>query len=151
MTEMSSQNRPILNLHGQVQFDLPPTNFTHVIQTMDLPLVGSPLTLYYPEEESIPAWTTITWLLEDYGFSQTKKIPTDIHNKRTSRQWYVGPPCSCGKSSTFLSMPPHKQVESSSHPIQCQIQLAIDKRAKIYSCQVQGHLQIIFSIAYPPL
>lgn len=40
-------NRPLLSLHGHVQFDLPPTKFVSTYQTIDLSLVGSPLTLKY--------------------------------------------------------------------------------------------------------
>lgn len=79
LREMAAQRRPLFNLHSQIQFDLPPSNFTPVHQPLDLPLTRSPLTLQYldqyanmfgkPEEDPIPTWSPISWLLEDYGLS----------------------------------------------------------------------------------
>ena len=97
LSKLSSQKKPLLNLNGQVQFDLPLADFTTACQPMDLPVVGSPLTLQYlgqyshlfdtPAEEPIPTWTAITWLLEDYGLSRTEEVPADIQYRRVSRQW----------------------------------------------------------------
>lgn len=69
---------------------------------MDMPLVGSPLTLRYlgqyvhmfdvPEKEPILIWMAITWMLKDYGLSRIDEVPIDIHHKIISRQWFVVPP-----------------------------------------------------------
>ena len=47
LREIKTQKKPLLNLHSQVQFELPPTNFLSVIPHIEAPLVGSPLTLRY--------------------------------------------------------------------------------------------------------
>jgi hypothetical protein len=69
----------VLNLHSQIQLELPPFNFSisHVVP--DLPLLEFPLTLRYLGEysnifdnqakEPMPIWTTINWMLEDYGLT----------------------------------------------------------------------------------
>ena len=79
LKEVANQKKPLLNLHGQVQFEPPPVNFIPPPQFIDLPVTGSPLTLRYlgqytnlfdsPIEEPIPTWNAIAWLLEDYGQS----------------------------------------------------------------------------------
>ena len=113
--DISSHQRPLLNLHSQVQFTLPPAEFTPICQTMDLPVVGSPLTLRFlgqyshmfdaPEEEPIPTWTAITWPLEDYGLSRTEDVPTDIQYKRISRQWSATPPAVVASHPHFCPCP----------------------------------------------
>ena len=115
LNELASQKKPLLNLNGQVQFDLPPADFTTVCQPMDLPVIGSPLTLRFlgqyshlfdaPEEEPIPTWTAITWLLEDYGLSRMEDVPADIQYKRISRQWSATPPAAVVNHPHFCPCP----------------------------------------------
>jgi hypothetical protein len=47
LMEVNTQKKPLINLHSQVQFDLPPSNFLHVVPQLEVPIVGSPLTLRY--------------------------------------------------------------------------------------------------------
>ena len=88
IADVAVQKRPLLNLQGQVNFDLPPENYVFVYPTIDLVVMGNPLTLKYlgqyalmfdkPEEEPVPTWSAIAWLLEDYGLPRTEDVPTDI-------------------------------------------------------------------------
>ena len=115
MREMATQRRPLLNLHSQFQFDLPPSSFNPVYQPLDLPLTGSPLTLrylsQYPnmfdklDEEPIPTWSAISWLLEDYGLSRVEDIPADIYYKQISRQWSSIPPLAVSSHPHFCPCP----------------------------------------------
>jgi hypothetical protein len=94
--DVSVQKRPLLNLQYQVQSDLPPENYVYVYPTIELSVIGSPLTLKYtgqyalmfdkPEEEPVPIWSAISWLFEDYGLSRIEEIPVDIQYRRSSRQ-----------------------------------------------------------------
>lgn len=96
MRDISTQKRLLLNLQSQIQFELPPENYVPTYPTIDLPMIGSLLTLQYLgqyahmfdslEEEPIPTWTTISWLLEDYGLARTEDVPADLHYMRTSKQ-----------------------------------------------------------------
>ena len=45
--DLTNQKSPLLNLHGQIQYDLPPATFTTVHQTIEIPMIGNPLTLHY--------------------------------------------------------------------------------------------------------
>ena len=64
LADVSVQKRPLLNLQSQVHFNLPPENYVFVYLTIDLPMIGSPLTLKYlghyalmfdkPKEEPVP-------------------------------------------------------------------------------------------------
>ena len=97
-----TQNRPLLNVNGQIQMELPPSHFSVSHQVVELPLVGSPLTLRYlsqyakmfdaPSEEPIPTWSALSWLLEDYDLSRTEEVPADLHYRKISRQWSHNPP-----------------------------------------------------------
>lgn len=109
--EVSIQKRPLLNLNGQIQLDLPPPNFFVTHLALEIPLVGSPLTLSYlgqyskmfdhPEEEPVPTWKAISWLLEDYGLSRTESVPADIHYRKISRQWSSNPPPAVANHPNF--------------------------------------------------
>lgn len=115
LREVASQKKPLLNLHGQVQFEPPPINFVPTQQIIDLPVMGSPLTLRYlgqyvnmfdsPMEEPIPTWSAIAWILEDYGQSRTEDMPTDIYYTRISRQWPVEPPVNVKNHPHFCPCP----------------------------------------------
>lgn len=75
-----------------------------LVPTIEVSLVGSALTLRYlgqyaqmfdsPDEEPIPTWTAIVWLLEDYGLSQIEEVHVDIHLRRISRRGPENPPVS---------------------------------------------------------
>lgn len=100
--EASAGKRPLLNLRGQIQLELPPSSFSVPSISVASPLTGSPLTLQYlgqyhrmfdsPQETHVPTWKTLSWLLEDYGQSRYEDIPSDIHYRRISRQWSSYPP-----------------------------------------------------------
>jgi hypothetical protein len=45
--EVFTQKRPLLNVNGQVQMELPPPSFSIAHPIVELPLVGSSLTLRY--------------------------------------------------------------------------------------------------------
>jgi hypothetical protein len=61
--DISAQKRPLLNLNGQVQLELPQPHFTSTYMVGDLSVMGIPLTLGYlgkylnmfdhPEEEHV--------------------------------------------------------------------------------------------------
>ena len=113
--DLNNQKRPLLNLHGQIQFDLPPATFTPVHKPIEMPVTGSPLTLHYlgqyenlfdlPTEKPIPSWKAISWLLEDYGLSRTEEVPADIHYRRVSRQWSAVPPVAVSSHPHFCDCP----------------------------------------------
>ena len=115
IADVSIQKRPLLNLQGQVNFDLPPENYVSVYPTIDLPAIGSPLTLKYlgqyallfdnPEEEPVPTWSAIAWLLEDYGLSRTEEVPADIQYRRMSRQWPTIPLAAVKNHSHYCPCP----------------------------------------------
>ena len=115
LADVSVQKRPLLNLQGQVHFDLPPENYVSVYPTIDLPVIGSPLTLKYlgqyalmfdkPEEEPVPTWSAIAWLLEDYGLSRTEDVPADIQYRRMSRQWPTIPPAAVRSHPHYCPCP----------------------------------------------
>jgi hypothetical protein len=100
--EVATQKRPLLNVNGHIQMELPPLNFIVSHPVVELPLVGNPLTLRYlgqyakmfdvPREEPIPTWSTISWLLEDYGLSKMEEVHADISYRKISRQWSHNPP-----------------------------------------------------------
>ena len=104
LREIAMQRRPLLNVNSQVRFDLAPPNFVPLMPHIEVPLVGSTLTLRYlgqyaqmfdsPSEEPIPTWNAIAWLLEDYGLSRIEEVPADIHLRRISRRWPENPPVS---------------------------------------------------------
>ena len=112
--DITTQKRPLLNLQSQVQMDLPPSSFTSYY-FVKLPVVGSPLTLRYlgqyskmfdhPEEEPVPTWKAISWLLEDYGLSRTESVPADIHYRKISRQWSSNPPPAVANHPNFCPCP----------------------------------------------
>lgn len=72
----------------------PPSSFSSYFAK--LPVEGSLLTLRHlgqyakmfdhPEEEHVPTWKAISWLLEDYGLSRTENVLADIHYRKISRQ-----------------------------------------------------------------
>ena len=107
--------RSLLNLQGQVNFDVPPENFVPKYPTIDFPVRGSPLTLKYlgqyallfdkPEEEPVSTWLAIAWLLEDYGLSRTEEAPADIHYRRISRQWPTIPPAAVRSNPHYCPCP----------------------------------------------
>ena len=113
--ETSARKRPLLNLNSQVQLDIPAPSFSISHVVIDLPLVGSPLTLQYlgqynkmfddPLEEPVPTWKAISWLLEDYGLSRKEDVPADIHYRRISRQWSSNPPPAVASHPNFCSCP----------------------------------------------
>ena len=115
LKEMATQRKPLLNLNSQIQFELPPAGFVLAYQTIDFPIVGTPLTLRYlgqynhmfdsPAEEPIPTWTAITWLLEDYGLSRDENVPADIHYRRISSQWSLTPPAAVGNHPHYCPCP----------------------------------------------
>ena len=115
LQEVAQHKKLVLNLHGQVQFDLPPAEFVPAYQTIELPVVGSPLTLKYlgqyenmfdsPAEEPVPTWLAMSWLLEDYGLSRNEDIPADIQYKRISRQWSEVPPVAVLTHPHFCDCP----------------------------------------------
>lgn len=115
LVEVNTQRKPLLNLHSQVQFELPPSNFLPTIPQLEVPIVGSPLTLRYlgqyanmfdhPGEEPIPTWTAIAWLLEDYGLSRNEEVPADIHHRRIARRWPDGPPAGVASHPHFCRCP----------------------------------------------
>lgn len=115
LQEVASQKKPLLNLHGQVQFESPPANFRPPQQTIELPVTGSPLTLRFlgqyanmfdsPREEPIPTWSAIAWILEDYGQSRTEEMPADIYYRRISRQWPAEPPVNVSSHPHFCPCP----------------------------------------------
>lgn len=86
--DISANKCHLLNLHGQIQLESPPPNFSISRVIPELPLVGNPLILKYlgqyhklfdnPSEEPVPTWEAISWLLEDYGLLRTENVPTDI-------------------------------------------------------------------------
>ena len=110
-----ARKRPLLNVHGQVQMELAPPSFTIPQVVVVLPLCGSPLTLQFlgqyermfdkPEEEPVPTWTAITWLLEDYGLSRNEDVPADIHYRRISRHWSPNPPPAVSNHPNFCACP----------------------------------------------
>ena len=95
VSDISAKKRPLFNLHSQIQFELPPENYVHAYTTIELPLISSVFTLRYlgqyaqlfdnPEEEPIPTWLAISWLLEDYGLSRMEEVPVGIHYRRISK------------------------------------------------------------------
>jgi hypothetical protein len=109
--EVSTQKRPLLNVNGQIQMDLPPPSFSVAHPIVELPLVGSPLTLRYlgqyvkmfdtPAEEPVLTWTAISWMLEDYGLSRTEEVPADIVYRQNSRQWSHNPPPAVANHPNF--------------------------------------------------
>ena len=111
--EASTRERPLLNLHGQIQLKLPPPSFYAPYIFVALPLMGGPLTLQYlgqyykifdnPQEKFLPTWKALSWLLEDYGLSRTEDISTDIHYRRISRQWSSRPPPAVATHPNFCS------------------------------------------------
>jgi hypothetical protein len=115
LMEVNTHKKPLINLHSQVQFDLPPSNFLPVVPQLEVPIVGSPLTLRYlgqyahmfdnPGEEPIPTWMAIAWLLEDYGLSRNEEVPADIQYRRISRRWPDGPPASVASHPHFCPCP----------------------------------------------
>ena len=115
LKEAAARKRPLLNLHGQIQLDLPPPGFSTSNVTLTVPLLGSPLTLQYlgqypkmfndPQEMPVPTWQAIAWLLEDYGLSRTEDVPADIHYRRISRQWSSSPPPAITNHPQFCACP----------------------------------------------
>jgi hypothetical protein len=109
--EVSTQKRPLLNVNGQIQMELPPLSFSVAHPIVELPLVGSPLTLRYlgqyakmfdtPAEEPVLTWTAISWMLEDYGLSRTEEVPADIVYWQNSRQWSHNPPPAVANHPNF--------------------------------------------------
>lgn len=57
----------------------------------------------HAEEQPVPTWTAISWLLEDYGLSRTEAVPADIHYRRVSRQWSINPPPAVANHPQFCS------------------------------------------------
>ena len=115
MREIDQQKKPLLNLHGQVQFEAAPVNFRPTHQIIDLPVTGSPLTLRYlgqyehmfdsPLEEPVPTWSAIAWLLEDYGLTRTEEMPADIYYRRVSKRWHAEPPIAVASHPHFCPCP----------------------------------------------
>jgi hypothetical protein len=99
---------------------------------IELPLVGNPLTLRYLgqyaqmfdnlEEEPIPTWPAILWLLEDYGFSRTEEVPADIHYRRISRQWSAIPPVAVTSHPHYnQSLPSKAKMEPDNNLVECRV------------------------------
>ena len=113
--DISAQKRPLLNLNGQVQLNLPPPQFSSNYVAGEMPVMGSPLTLKYlgkysnmfdhPDEEPVVTWSAISWLLEDYGLSRTETVPADIQYRRNSRQWSLQPPPAVANHPNFCQCP----------------------------------------------
>lgn len=86
----------------------------HLIK-LDLLMIGSPLTLRYlgqyahmfdsSKEKPFMTWSTISWLLKDYGMSQTKEMHANIYYKRISRQWSRAPPMLVASHLHFCNCP----------------------------------------------
>lgn len=65
-------------------------------------MASSPLTLRYlghykrmfdsPNEEPMPTWSAISWMLEDYGLSKIEDMPADLNYMKILRQWPLEPP-----------------------------------------------------------
>ena len=116
--DITTQKRPLLNLHSQVQLGLPPPSFSFSFFSSYFaifPFEGSPLTLRYlgqyakmfdhSEEEPVPTWKAISWLLEDSGLFRTENVPADIHYRKISRQWSVDPPPAVATHPNLCSCP----------------------------------------------
>lgn len=77
--------------------------------------MGSPLTLRYlgkypnmfdnPEEEPVPTWAAIAWLLEEYGLSRTETVHADIQYRIILRQWSLQPPPAVANHPNFSPCP----------------------------------------------
>lgn len=115
LQEVTNHKKPFMNMHGQVQFESPPLHFKPSHQTIELPPVGSPLTLCYlgqyahmfdsPIQEPIPTWNVISWIAEDYGLSRTEEMSTDIYYRRISRQWPTEPLVNVANHPHFCPCP----------------------------------------------
>jgi hypothetical protein len=146
--EASAGKRPLLNLHGQIQLELPPSSFSVPSISVSFPLTGSPLTLQYlgqyhrmfdsPQETPVPTWKALSWLLEDYGQSRYEDVPADIHYRRISRQWSPYPPPAVATHPNFCSCARrHKwDPQSTLHSVEYNWPLIPGPKATAAQCQV---------------
>lgn len=86
---------PVLSVQAQVEFCLAPPGYCpRYIIALDLRVEGSSANQCYLDhykklfddegERPVPTWPTLTWILEDYGLSRTKKVATDLVYRQQS-------------------------------------------------------------------
>lgn len=95
---VEAKGPPMLSLQGQVQFlSSPPGYVPKFLTTADVPVGGTVANQRYlgqypelfdgKEEEPVPTWSALAWILEDYGLSRTESMAADLIYKQVSGTW----------------------------------------------------------------
>ena len=94
---------PAFSMQGQVQFGVaPPGYVSQYTKTVLIPEGGSPVDQRYlgnyeelfddVQEQPVPTWSALAWILQDYGLSRTEQTAANLVYKQISGPWSFDPP-----------------------------------------------------------
>lgn len=100
---VETRKPPVFTMKGQVQFSVAPPGYISTFsKTIVIPEGGNLADQRYlgryeelfdnAQEQPVPTWAALTWILQDYGLSRVEQIAADLVYKQISGPWSFEPP-----------------------------------------------------------